>query len=196
MPEPLAAPPGSDEPGGVLLGLARESLELALLRRADDRGPVYDDPWLAEPGATFVTLVAGDALRGCIGTLLAHRPLAEDVWANARGAAFHDPRFPPLAAHELAATEIEVSLLSRIEPLEVADERQALATLRPGVDGVLLELGGQRATFLPQVWESLPEPADFLRHLKHKAGLPPGLWDPQLHLSRYTVTKWRERDRS
>jgi AmmeMemoRadiSam system protein A len=195
MPEPLVAPPDARS-GRLLLGLARRSLEAALAARGAERerGPVYDDPWLAAPGATFVTLVAGGELRGCIGTLIAHRALAEDVWANARGAAFHDPRFPPLAARELAATEIEVSLLSPLEPLAAGGEREALALLRPGVDGVVLELGHRRGTFLPQVWESLPDPAEFLRHLKHKTGLPPDFWSPELRLSRYAVSKWRELD--
>ena len=131
-------------------------------------------------------------MRGCIGSLQAHRPLADDVVANALAAAFRDPRFPPLAADELAVTRIEVSLLAQAEPLPCADEAEALERLRPGIDGLILSCGAQRATFLPQVWDSLPQPHDFLAQLKRKAGLPADYWSPQLTLERYRVRKWKE----
>ena len=148
--------------------------------------------WLREPGACFVTLKQGDALRGCIGSLRAHRPLIADVEANALGAAFRDPRFRPLTAEELERTRIELSLLSALEPLAFDSEQHALAQLRPGIDGVVFEYGYHHSTFLPQVWEELPEPAEFMMHLKHKAGLPPDFWDGEVKLSRYTVSKWSE----
>lgn len=148
--------------------------------------------WLARPGAAFVTLTRHGELRGCIGSLEAWRPLGEDIEANARAAAFNDPRFPPLTAEELPAIQVEVSLLSRPETMQFTDEADALRQLRPGVDGVILEWGRHRGTFLPQVWDQLPDPADFMRHLKLKASLPPGFWSPDLRLSRYTVEKFKE----
>ncbi len=156
-------------------------------------GARQDDAWLRAPGACFVTLMHAGRLRGCIGSVRARRPLGEDVRANARAAALADPRFPPLAAHELAATRIEVSLLSAPVPLLVRDEAEALAALRPGTDGVILEMrGGERSTFLPQVWDSLPSPREFLGQLKRKAGLPADFWSADLHLFRYTVMHWQE----
>lgn len=151
-----------------------------------------DEPALRRPGATFVTLTRGGELRGCIGSLEAHRPLDTDVRENARAAAFRDPRFPPLAAEELARTRVEVSLLTPAQPIEFADEADALTKLRPGVDGVILEYGGRRGTFLPQVWDSLPEPQLFLAHLKNKAGLPTDFWADGVRLYRYEVQKWKE----
>ena len=174
--------------GARLIGLAREAIE---------RGPSplepssWPEPWLAAPGATFVTLKLAGELRGCIGSLEARRALGEDVTHNARAAAYRDPRFPPVVAAERAHLQIEVSLLSPAFPLAVASEGEALRLLRPGVDGVVLEFGELRSTFLPQVWESLPDPRDFLAELKRKAGLPRVFWDASIRLSRYTVEKFR-----
>jgi AmmeMemoRadiSam system protein A len=189
----------SPEQGLVLLALAREAICAALedaLAPAPSRvpPPELDASWLRAAGACFVTLTRKGRLRGCIGSVRARRPLGDDVRANARAAALADPRFPPLAVAELADTRIEVSLLSPPAPLPaVASEEEALAALRPGIDGIILEYGGEaHATFLPQVWESLPAPRDFLAHLKHKAGLPPDFWSPALRLQRYTVTRWEE----
>ena len=147
---------------------------------------------MQQPGASFVTLTRQGELRGCIGSLEAHRPLERDVRENALGAALRDPRFMPLSRGEFDAIRVEVSLLSASEPLEVADEAAALAALRPHVDGVVFEYGHLRSTFLPQVWEQLPDPDQFLAHLKRKAGLPMDFWAEQVRLSRYTVTKWKE----
>jgi AmmeMemoRadiSam system protein A len=138
--------------------------------------------------------VQDDKLRGCIGTLEAHRPLADDVRANAAAAAFRDPRFKPLTAPELDRTRIEVSALSAIEPLVFKSEDEALAQLRPGMDGVVFEYFYHRSTFLPQVWEDFSTVQQFMGNLKHKAGLPPDFWDAAVKLSRYTVTKWSEND--
>lgn len=149
-------------------------------------------PWLQEAGATFVTLTQHGQLRGCIGSLEAHRPLLEDVRANAIAAAFHDPRFAPLTEDELALTQVEVSLLSPQASLTFSSEADALAQLRPGIDGVVLAYGHHRSTFLPQVWEQLPTPQQFMAHLKRKAGLPEQFWSDEIKLSRYTVTKWKE----
>ena len=107
-------------------------------------------------------------------------------------AAFRDPRFKPLSAGEFEAVEVELSLLSPLEPMSFTGEQDALAQLRIGEDGVVFEYGYHSSTFLPQVWEELSEPAEFLAHLKYKAGLPPDFWDREVKLMRYTVTKWRE----
>jgi AmmeMemoRadiSam system protein A len=154
-----------------------------------------DDPALRQPGATFVTLTQAGHLRGCIGSLEANRPLDLDVRANARAAAFGDPRFAPLRPSELQRTRVEVSLLSPASPIVFADERDAVAQLRPDVDGVILEWDGKRGTFLPQVWENLREPHLFLNLLKQKAGLPADFWAPDVRLYRYEVQKWKEPQR-
>lgn len=176
--------------GNTLLTLARAAVEESL------GGPavqVPDAPWLAEPGACFVSLHLkhDDSLRGCIGSLEAHRPLHQDVVHNARAAAHHDPRFAPLRHDELALTRVEVTLLSPVEPLEVHSEAEALAALRPGVDGLILQWGGRRGVFIPQVWEQLPGPAEFLAALRRKAGLAGG-WQTGTRLSRFTATHWEE----
>ncbi len=175
--------------GNILLPIARAAIAnaLNLPLQADERAP-----WLAEHRACFVTLTQGGELRGCIGTLEAHRSLLDDVKSNAVAAALRDPRFLPLGADELGHTRIEVSLLSAPEPMSFTGEAGALAQLRPGVDGVIFQYGAYRSTFLPQVWEQLAEPHDFMARLKHKAGLPGHFWAEGVKLSRYTVEKLKE----
>jgi AmmeMemoRadiSam system protein A len=175
--------------GVVLLPLAR-----AAIAREIGRPLVTPEEaaWLREPGACFITLTYETRLRGCIGTLQAHRALGEDVRQNAVAAAFRDPRFKPLTATEFDGVEVEVSLLSALESVRFTDERDALQQLRVGVDGVIFQYGHHKSTFLPQVWRDYEEPAEFIAHLKYKAGLPPDFWDAEVKLSRYTVTKWRE----
>jgi len=177
------------EKGATLLKLARSEIASKLGQAAAK--PVKA-AWLQEPGASFVTLTRQGELRGCIGTLEAHRPLGVDVRENAVAAAFRDPRFMPLTRAEFDDIRVEVSLLSPTEPLLVASEAEALARLRPNIDGVVFEYGHYRSTFLPQVWEQLPDPAEFLAHLKRKAGLSMDFWAEQVRLSRYTVSKWKE----
>ena len=179
----------SIELGDALLHLARDAIA-GQFGIAVPAAPALKA--LDEPGATFVTLTQGGQLRGCIGTLEAYRPLLRDVQENAMAAAFRDPRFAPLRADELPRTRVEVSLLAAPKPIYFKDEQDALAQLVPGVDGVILAYGGHRATFLPQVWESLPEPEQFMAQLKRKAGLPADFWHEQLTLARYPVTKWKE----
>lgn len=143
---------------------------------------------LAAPGASFVTLHRNDgALRGCIGSIEARRPLATDVAANARAAALEDSRFEPVDVGELAELMLEVSVLSPLTPLAAASRAELLAALRRGVDGLLLEAGARRATFLPSVWEQLPEAERFLAQLERKAGLPVGGWPRGLRVFRYTT---------
>lgn len=178
--------------GATLLPIARSSISTALGHslKADE-----DAPWLQELGASFVTLTQRGQLRGCIGTLEARRSLLADVKANAVAAALRDPRFAPLALPELAHTEIEVSMLSPMQAMQFESEAHALAQLQPGIDGLVLEYESHRSTFLPQVWEQLPSPPEFIAHLKHKAGLRPDFWAKGLRLHRYTVKKWREGER-
>ena len=178
-------------PGATLLPIARAAISSALdhAQQASESAT-----WLQNLGACFVTLTQRGQLRGCIGSLEARRPLLADVKANAVSAALHDPRFAPLRLAELAQTDIEVSVLSPMQPLTFASEADALAQLRPGIDGIVFEYERYRSTFLPQVWEQLPSVADFIAHLKRKAGLPPGFWAPGVRLHRYTVHKYKERD--
>jgi len=211
--------------GRVLLPIARAAISHAL------RVPFIADesaPWLTEHGACFVTLTQLGELRGCIGSLQAHQPLLADVKSNAVSAAMRDPRFLPLGADELDITTVEISLLSPATAMDVRDEADALAQLRPGIDGIIFEYsppdtllaepaacgrGGlatipapkgfappshdrhrYRSTFLPQVWESLAQPRQFLSMLRRKAGLPDDFWAEGVKLSRYSVTKWSEKD--
>ncbi len=179
------------EYGRILIGIARGAIaeRFGAARRS---APGAD--WLLQPGATFITLTEGGELRGCIGSLQAHRPLAEDVRHNAVAAAFGDPRFLPLTREEFPEVEVEVSLLTAPQPMSFVDEANALAQMRPGVDGVIFEYDRYRSTFLPQVWEHFPQPREFLAMLKRKAGLPDDFWDEEVRLARYGVTKWREAD--
>ena len=177
------------ERGKILLPIARAAISQALnvSHAADETAP-----WLAEHGACFVTLTQDGDLRGCIGSLQAHRPLLADVKSNAVSAAMRDPRFTPLTVEELDITTVEVSLLSSTQEMTVRDEADALAQLSPGVDGIIFEYGLYHSTFLPQVWEQLPHPRQFMAHLKRKAGLADDFWAEGVKLLRYTVTKWSE----
>jgi AmmeMemoRadiSam system protein A len=183
-----------DELGRALVSIARRAIGAELGQVVLPGLAEPGHPALGAPGATFVTLFKHGTLRGCIGTLVARRPLAADVRANAVAAAFADPRFPRLGADELPDTSVEVSLLSAPGAIAAESEQALLDQLRPGDDGVVLEYAGMRATFLPQVWESLPEPAEFLAELKRKAGLPGDFWSSSVKISRYGVIKWRETD--
>lgn len=188
-PAQQAAKTHDDEHGKTLLQLARAAI-------SEHLGGLKQTPpersWLHKPGACFVTLTQQGLLRGCIGSLEAHRRLIEDVQANAVAAASSDWRFTPLTRAELSHTRIEVSLLSATEPLTAGSERQALEQLRPGHDGLVLEYRQRRGTFLPQVWESLPDPVDFLAQLKLKVGLPADFWHVDMRLARYSVNQWQE----
>ena len=182
-----------DQAGRTLVGIARGTIGHRLGQAAAP--PRLDGTaWLQQPGATFVTLTLEGRLRGCIGSLQAHRPLGIDVAANAENAAFRDPRFAPLATHEWPQVETEVSLLTEPERVPFSDEVDLLVKLRPGVDGVILEHRGRRGTFLPQVWESLPDRRRFIEELKRKAGLPADTRLIHCNVWRYRVVKWRESD--
>lgn len=204
----------SDEQGRQLLAIARDAIAAELnasvnssksnleKNNSAQNDSLHNDTkkiaidksvqWLQEPGACFVTLMQHGQLRGCIGSLEPRRSLVADVEANARAAAFYDPRFELLSVDEFEETDIEISLLSPTQPLTFIDEEDALAQLRPNIDGVLLECGHLRSTFLPQVWEQLPTPREFIAHLKVKAGLSADSWPDEIRLSRYTVAKFKE----
>jgi AmmeMemoRadiSam system protein A len=169
-----------------LLGTAATAIESQLERR-DAAGPAEAElpADLRELRASFVTLTVGGELRGCCGTLEPRRPLATDVWHNARASAFGDPRFPPLEAHEWRRVDLEVSVLSPLERVEVRTEAELLSRLVPGEDGLVIAWRGRRATFLPKVWEQLRDPVEFLGHLKRKAGWAPEFWSEDVEVWRY-----------
>jgi AmmeMemoRadiSam system protein A len=182
--------------GRILLHIARAAIARALKITAWSEEPVdLSAQWLQQTGATFITLLTQDQrLRGCVGSLQAYQPLIENVRSNAVSAALHDTRFLPVTADEVESISIEVSLLSALQPIRFASEAEALRQLRPGMDGIMLEYGIYRSTFLPQVWDSLSQPQEFLAQLKVKAGLYADFWDDNLKLSRYIVQKWCEAD--
>lgn len=170
-----------------LLDVARESIRRGLggetpAVRASD----YPQA-LQVPRATFVTLHVNGALHGCIGTLEPRRPLVEDVAGNAYGAAFQDYRFPALTLPEFDHLDIHISILNPAESMTFSSEENLIAQLRPGMDGLILEEGHHRGTFLPSVWDTVPNARDFLRQLKHKAGLAPDYWSKNIRIQRYTV---------
>lgn len=178
----------------ALLGIARASIVYGL---SNERPLEPELPSLAgtlrADGASFVTLKADLRLRGCVGTLTATQPLATDVARNAYSAAFADPRFPRVRADEVPYLTLAVSVLGKPVPLPVATETELLASLRPGVDGLILEGLGRRATFLPDVWEELDNPRDFVSSLKRKAGLDGTFWSGALRFSRYHTYSFEER---
>lgn len=178
----------------ALLGLARQSIEKALnqqkLELNEDDFPAH----LMFRGACFVSLHKRGKLRGCIGSLQAHQSLVADVIQNAVKAAFNDPRFPQLAPAELSDIDIEISILSVPEPLPCDDEDDCLKKLRPGIDGIIIQSGVHRATFLPLVWQSLSESTTFLQHLKQKAGLSLDSWPADMQVWRYEAICFSENE--
>lgn len=179
---------GSDERVTVLR-VAHASIEHVLRTgRPLDVDVAAFPPALRELRATFVTLRStGGELRGCVGELEPRRALVASVADRARAAAFSDPRFPPLRADELGALAIHVSVLLPLTPIDAQSEAALVAQLRPGVDGLLIDDGFRRATFLPAVWESLREPHVFLRELRRKAGMSEEIWATTLRAWRYAV---------
>ncbi|MBO1924945.1 AmmeMemoRadiSam system protein A [Thiomicrorhabdus sp. 6S3-12] len=180
-----------------LLSLAKGSIEKGL-KGVENNGLTAElnlDGQLANPGASFVTLNKEQQLRGCIGSLLAHRPLAEDVVANAFNAAFKDPRFAPLQLEETDLLEMEISVLSTPQEIQAIETlEQLLESLQPGLDGLILTQGFRRATFLPSVWEQLPDKEEFVRQLMRKGGIMQ--WSSEIRCERYHSFKfgaqWQE----
>ena len=180
----------------TLLRLAREALECGVRRK---KLPPVDSasltPHLLEQGASFVTLTINGDLRGCIGALEAYQPLVDDVREHAIAAALEDPRFRPVDESELDRINIEVSRLTAPRPLEYSTSEDLLVKLRPHVDGVILKGDFRRATFLPQVWEKIPDPEEFLDHLCAKMGARSNLWrNTKLQVEVYQVEEFHEID--
>lgn len=175
-----------DEEQTLLRNLARESVEYGLQHGAALPIDIARYPRsLREPGASFVTLKKHGELRGCIGSLEAHRPLAEDITHNAYAAAFSDPRFAPVTKKEFPQMEFHLSVLTPAQPMQFDSEADLLRQLQPGIDGLILEDGPHRGTFLPAVWESLLDATHFFQQLKLKAGLPADYWSDTLKVWRY-----------
>lgn len=177
----------------TLLGLARESIAHGLTHGTPlSVSPETYSQVLKENGASFVTLHYDKQLRGCIGSLSAYRPLVSDVVQNAFNAAFRDPRFTPLRPDELESVHIHIEVLNPTQLLSFESEKELIAMLRPGIDGLVLREGNQAGTFLPSVWSSLPEPEIFLQQLKRKAGLPANYWSDSITVERYTTEAFEE----
>ncbi len=179
----------SAEAGRVLLAEARAAMAAQLGQPAP---PAAAAAWLQQHAATHVTLTLEGKLRGAAGAPPARQALYEDLRSNALAAAFNDPRFKAITISELDALRIEVSVLSPLEVLQWEDEADALAQLRPGIDGVVVEYGHHRNLFLPQMWREFPDTALFVGNLKYKGGLPPDFWDATLTLRRFTAAVWCE----
>ena len=182
-----------DAVGAELLRLARASIEHGLVHERPlpvDYGELPRG--LADIAASFTTLRLEGRLRGCCGTLEAVRPLAGDVARSAFQAAFRDVRFEPVGRHEVDAIRLEVSVLSPLEPMPVSREADLLRRLVPGIDGLVIVAEGRRATFLPKVWEMLPDPRQFVRALKAKCGLPETYWSNRIEFRRYRTTSYAE----
>lgn len=180
----------ADTHGKLMLDFVGKTIAHGLSKGAPpavDTKSFPDD--LTEPGATFVTIEKDGKLRGCIGSLQAHRPLIEDLVQNAFRAAFKDPRFPPVNQEEASRISWSISLLSAPEQMLIRDEGDLLSQLVPGVDGLIIVDGSKRATFLPQVWEQLPEPVRFLAQLKRKAGMASDHWSNTFEAHRYRAIK-------
>ena len=178
----------SDEDKKQLLDLAKASIQYGLQNGRPIAVTLGNyPPYLQEQGACFVTLQINNELRGCIGSLEAHRTLVEDIADNAYAAAFRDPRFGPVSEAEYPNLQYHISVLTPPEPMTFISQEDLLKQIRPGIDGLVLSDKGYRGTFLPSVWESLRTPEEFLSHLKQKAGLPMNYWSDTLKVERYTV---------
>ncbi|WP_170216695.1 AmmeMemoRadiSam system protein B [Allostella humosa] len=177
---------------GFLLDVARRSIRRGITAGKPIAVQIGDNapPTLTAHRATFVTLEQEGRLRGCIGSVIAHRPLVEDVAENAFKAAFGDPRFPKLTLGELARCHLSVAILSTPRPIACASEEELVASLRPHLDGVILQDRGRRGLFLPHVWSGLPDRAQFVRQLKAKAGLPRDHWSPTMRAWRFGTEKF------
>ncbi|AMO55280.1 hypothetical protein GZ77_11100 [Endozoicomonas montiporae] len=177
-----------------LLRFARKAIADSCRQGLPPEAPADDLPALFyEPRATFVTLQKQGNLRGCIGSLQVRRPLIEDIIHNAFAAAFRDPRFHPVAEAELNEIDIEISILSPLSGMNISSEDDLLQQLIPGQDGLVIENAHYSATFLPQVWEQLPQPKQFLQHLKQKAGMPVNEWPDDMKCFRYSCFKFKEK---
>jgi len=183
----------TEEQGKFLLSVARKIIEEELFGQKEQEQPDDLAPVFRERRGTFATLTIDGNLRGCIGHIIPQESLIEGIKVNAINAAFRDPRFPAMSQKEWDRVKIEISILTDPEPLSYKDANDLLAKLRPGIDGVILGKGFYQATFLPQVWEQLPEKEEFLTHLCLKAGLRGDAWKKgDLEVSTYQVQAFEE----
>lgn len=190
----------SDNPDQTTFSESLQQTLVSVAKQSILHGLQHDQPMpiqlanypseLQQQRASFVTLNIDGQLRGCIGTLEAHRPLVLDVTHNAFAAAFTDPRFLPLSQPEYEQLEIHISILNPAEEMSFTSEQDLIKQLRPGIDGLIMQEGQQRGTFLPSVWQQLPQPEQFIQHLKLKAGLPNNYWSADLQIWRYTTTSF------
>ena len=190
----MRSPDQHDVPGPELLRIARASIE---------HGAIHDEPLpvacealprsLQRPAATFTSLSLDGELRGCCGSIEAVHPLAVDTAGSAFRAAYRDPRFDPVDRRDIPDLHLEVSVLSPLEAIAARSEADLMAMLEPGTDGLLISAGVCRATFLPKVWETLPEPQKFLEALKVKCGLPADVWSDDFKFFRYRTASYAER---
>ncbi|MEQ8443239.1 MAG: AmmeMemoRadiSam system protein A [Alphaproteobacteria bacterium] len=186
----LTAEQIAERHGDMMLDLVKRTLAHSLVKGAAPAVSLDTfPPELRENGATFITIEKDHKLRGCIGSLQAHRPLIQDLVENAYRAGFKDPRFPPLTREEMPRISWSISLLSEPRQMLFTGEADLLSQLKPGVDGLIIQDKGKRSTFLPQVWEQIPDPVQFLARLKQKAGLAPNHWSPDFTAFRYRVVK-------
>lgn len=179
----------------ILLTLARASIAEAvgLKYTLDLEALLKENPWLEEEGASFVTLTtSSEQLRGCIGSIIAHQKLYEDIIHNAKSAAIYDPRFPALTQEEFDRITVEVSILTQPVPLEYDSIEALKAKIQIGVDGVVLKHGIHQATFLPQVWEQLPDFELFFSHLCQKAGMEAECLERIPEIFTYQVQEYKE----
>ncbi len=178
----------------ILLKIACESIKYGVEHsKALSVNPSDYDSELVTPAATFVTLHKESQLRGCIGSLMAHQPLVNDIADNAYSAGFRDPRFPQLTANELELLEVHISILTPPEPISFTSKENLLQQIRPNIDGLILSDGFNRGTFLPSVWEQLPGKEEFLNNLLMKAGLPPNYWSDSIKMERYETICFGDR---
>ncbi|WP_415891487.1 AmmeMemoRadiSam system protein A [Neptuniibacter sp. PT8_73] len=182
----------------LMIEIVQDSIA-SKLELQSKNGPIdYDSisklSWLNKPAATFVTLSINGKLRGCVGTLEARRSLLKDLQSNAVNAAFYDSRFEPVSESEYESLSIHISVLTPPVELRVSNEEELISCLRPGIDGVIIEEGRHRATFLPSVWQQLPTAKKFLQQLKLKAGLPNDYWSGRIHFYIYQVVDVLDRD--
>ena len=181
----------------MLLALARASIQYGLKYGGPLEIELANHPLrLTETGAAFVTLEKRGELRGCIGSVKAHRPLVADVAEHAWNAAFRDPRFPPLTELEYDQLSIEISILTQPEEMSFTSEKDLLAQIQPGRDGLIFEDGYRRGLFLPAVWEKIPDVTEFFHHLKQKAGLPVDHWSNSVRVQRFFSHEFSEDDPS
>ena len=179
----------------ILLSIAKSAILSKFDSKyiSDKSSLIGDYPYLSKNGACFITLHKNKELRGCIGSIIAHRSLYDDIVSNAISAAFSDPRFNPLTEDEYSDLLLEVSLLSEPEILEYRDLSDLVLKVKPNIDGVIIKYGAYQATFLPQVWEQLQSPESFLEHLAMKAGLDPSIYSQHPTIYTYNVEHVEEK---